>query len=107
MMISHPTEYAYVLDRANKATGDEKKIAEKVVENMRYGLIPKGPARRAVVFGGWNLHMFKPDVVDGGNFDEGAPRAFIAFSTGPEWCDQEPTGQGPIRAICAASAPSG
>ena len=51
---------------------------------MRYGLIPKGPARRAVVFGGWNIHMFHPDVVDG-DLDVDAARAFIAFSTGPEW----------------------
>ena len=33
-----------------------------MVENMRYGLIPKGPARRAVVFGGSNVHIFKPEV---------------------------------------------
>jgi multiple sugar transport system substrate-binding protein len=84
MMISHPTEYATMLDRARRATGDDKKIADAVVKNMRYGLMPKGPARRAVVFGGWNAHMFHPDVVDG-KFDMDAARAFIAFSTGPEW----------------------
>jgi multiple sugar transport system substrate-binding protein len=55
-----------------------------VVENMRYGLIPKGPERRAVVFGGSNLHMFNPDVVDG-DLDVDAVRAFGCFSTGPEW----------------------
>ena len=33
---------------------------------MRYGLIPEGPARRAVVFGGSNIHVLKPDYVDGG-----------------------------------------
>ena len=32
---------------------------------MRYGLMPKGPVRRAVVFGGWNFHIFNPDIVDG------------------------------------------
>jgi multiple sugar transport system substrate-binding protein len=51
---------------------------------MRYGLMPTGPARRAVVFGGWNAHMFNPDVVEG-KFDLDAARAFIAFMTGPEW----------------------
>jgi multiple sugar transport system substrate-binding protein len=84
MMISHPTEYAYMVDRANRATGSDKKVAQEVVANMRYGLIPRGPAKRAVVFGGWNVHMFKPDVVDG-ELDLDAARAFIAFSTGPEW----------------------
>jgi multiple sugar transport system substrate-binding protein len=84
MMISHPTEYATMLDRAQRATGAGKKVADSVVENMRYGLIPRGPQRRAVVFGGWNVHMMNPNVVDG-KFDVDAARAFIAFSTGPEW----------------------
>jgi multiple sugar transport system substrate-binding protein len=84
MMISHPLEYATMLDRANRATGEDKKVAEAVVANMRYGLVPKGPARRAVVFGGSNLHMFNPKVVDG-KMDMEAARAFIAFATGPEW----------------------
>ena len=84
MMISHPSEYAVMVDRARRATGDDRKIADAVVANMRYGLIPKGPTRRAVVFGGWNLHMFKPEVTEG-KFDMDAARAFIAFSTGPEW----------------------
>ncbi len=84
MMISHPSEYATMLDRAKKATGEDKKTAEAVVANMRYGLVPKGPARRAIVFGGSNLHMFAPKVVDG-KLDVDAARAFIAFSTGPEW----------------------
>jgi multiple sugar transport system substrate-binding protein len=84
MMISHPVEYATMLDRAKKATGDDKKVADAVVANMRYGLIPQGPARRAVVFGGSNAHLFNPDIVDG-KMDMDAARAFIAFSTGPEW----------------------
>ncbi len=84
MMISHPSEYATMLDRAAKATGDDKKVADEVVANMRYGLVPNGPARRAVVFGGSNVHMFKPDVVDGKQ-DRDAARALIAFMTGPEW----------------------
>ena len=84
MMISHPSEYAVMLARAAKATGSDKAMADEVVANMRYGLIPKGPKRRAVVFGGWNNHMFHPDYVDG-KLDVGAAKAFIAFSTGPEW----------------------
>ena len=84
MMISHPNEYAVMLDRARKATGDDRKTADAVVANMRYGLIPKGDARRAAVFGGSNAHVFRPDLVDGGT-DERAARAFIAFLTGPEW----------------------
>lgn len=84
MMISHPLEYSVMLDRAAKATGDDKKIAEGVVANMRYGLVPQGPARRAVVFGGSNVHIFDPKVVDG-KLDMDAARAFVAFATGPEW----------------------
>ena len=84
MMISHPSEYAVMVARAKKATGPDKAMADAVVANMRYGLIPKGPERRAVVFGGWNNHMFHPDYVEG-KLDEGAAKAFIAFSTGPEW----------------------
>ncbi|HTJ57684.1 MAG TPA: sugar ABC transporter substrate-binding protein [Devosiaceae bacterium] len=85
MMISHPTEYAYMIDRAKKATGADKQIADQVVANMRYGLIPKGPARRAVVFGGSSLHVFDKSVVDGGNVDIGAVKALAAFYCGPEW----------------------
>ena len=56
----------------------------QTVENMRYGLIPSWPARRAVVFGGSNVHIFNPDNVDG-DVDLDAARALIAFMTGPEW----------------------
>jgi multiple sugar transport system substrate-binding protein len=51
---------------------------------MRYGLIPKGPARRAVVFGGSNIHIIKNEYVDGG-LDEKAAKALICFWTSPEW----------------------
>ena len=85
MMISHPTEYAYMLDHAKKATGADKQMADAVVANMRYGLIPKGKARRAVVFGGSNVHVFNDQFVDGGKVDLMAAKAFIAFLTGPEW----------------------
>ena len=84
MMISHPSEYASMIDRAKKATGDDKAKAEAVVASMRYGLLPKGAARRAVVFGGSNMHVFHPSIVDGG-LDVNAAKAFVAFSTGPEW----------------------
>lgn len=84
MMIGHPSEFASIIDRAKRATGADRKMADAVIENTRYGLIPNGPVRRAVCFGGWNLHMFKPDAV-GANYDADAARAFIAFCTGPEW----------------------
>jgi multiple sugar transport system substrate-binding protein len=84
MMIAHPSEYAFMLDRAKKATGDDKKVADAVVANMRYGLIPQGETRRAVVFGGSNAHVFRPDIVDGG-LDVNAAKAIIAFASGPEW----------------------
>jgi phosphatidylserine/phosphatidylglycerophosphate/cardiolipin synthase-like enzyme len=84
MMISHPSEYAVMLDKAKRATGEDRKIADAVVANMRYGLIPKGPVRRAVVFGGWNFHIFNPNIV-GGGLDLDAAMALAAFMTGPEW----------------------
>jgi multiple sugar transport system substrate-binding protein len=84
MMISHPSEYAAILDTASKATGDEKAVADAVVANMAYGLIPEGPVRRAVVFGGSNVHIFNPDLVQG-DADRDAARALIAFMCGPEW----------------------
>ena len=84
MMISHPSEYALMIERARKATGADKQVADNVVANMRYGLIPRGPARRAVVFGGSNAHVFNPNIVEGG-MDLQAVKAFVAFMTGPEW----------------------
>ena len=84
MMIAHPAEYARMLDLASEATGTDKAVADEVVANMRYGLIPEGPARRAVVFGGSNIHVVKPEYVEGG-FDEGAVKALICMFTSPEW----------------------
>ncbi|MBI4921235.1 MAG: extracellular solute-binding protein [Devosia nanyangense] len=84
MMIAHPSEYAKMKDLASKATGADKAVADAVVENMRYGLIPEGPARRAVVFGGSNMHFIKNEYVDGG-FDAGAAKAFACFWNSPEW----------------------
>ena len=84
MMIAHPAEYAKMVDLASKATGADKEVADKVVANMRYGLIPEGQARRAVVFGGSNIHVFKDEYVDGG-LDEPAAKALVCFWTSPEW----------------------
>jgi multiple sugar transport system substrate-binding protein len=85
MMIAHPSEYAKMKDLAGKATGADKATADTVVANMRYGLIPKGPTgKRAVVFGGSNMHFVKPEYVEGG-FDEGAAKAFACFWNSPEW----------------------
>lgn len=86
MMIAHPAEYAKMLDLASKATGADKATADAVVENMRYGLMPTGPdGKRAVVFGGSNIHVVKPEFVDGGKVDEQAVRALICMWDSPEW----------------------
>ena len=84
MMIAHPAEYAFMLDRAKKATGQDKATAEAVVAAMRYGFVPNGTARRAIVFGGSNAHIFHPSVVEGG-LDLQAAKALVTFMTGPEW----------------------
>ncbi len=86
MVISHPSEYARMIELAEEATGSDKEVAESVIENMRYGLIPKGPTgRRAVVFGGSNIHILKPEYVDGGEVDTPAAKALICMYTSPEW----------------------
>jgi len=78
-------------------------VATHVVANMRYGLIPEGPARRARVFGGSNIHALKPEYVDGGT-DEMAVKALICMWTSPEWSTRL-TGSVRTPAICAASKP--
>lgn len=88
MVISHPSEYAVMNDKLAKATGSDKAVAQEVVENMAYGLIPKGPVRRAVVFGGSNMHIFT-DKTAGHTIDRKAANAFMAFSTGPEWSTKQ------------------
>ncbi|WP_374621080.1 sugar ABC transporter substrate-binding protein [Devosia sp.] len=86
MVISHPSEYARMLELAAAATGADKEVADKVVENMRYGLIPTGPdGKRAVVFGGSNIHILKSEYVEGGKVDEQAAKALICMWTSPEW----------------------
>jgi multiple sugar transport system substrate-binding protein len=86
MMISHPSDYNVMLDLQKKATGEDVAKAQTVIDNMRYGLIPTGPdGKRAVVFGGSNIHILKPEYVDGGVVDEAAAKAIICFWTSPEW----------------------
>ena len=84
MMISHPSEYIAMQDRAATATGVDKERADQIVANMAYGLIPEGPARRAVVFGGSNAHIFTEEA-HGAPVNRDAARALIAAITGPEW----------------------
>jgi multiple sugar transport system substrate-binding protein len=86
MMISHPSEYARMVELAGAATGSDKAVADTVLENMRYGLIPTGPdGKRAVVFGGSNIHIVKSEYVEGGKVDEPAAKALICMWTSPEW----------------------
>jgi multiple sugar transport system substrate-binding protein len=84
MMIAHPSEYAKMVDLAAAATGADQEVANEVVANMRYGLIPEGTDRRAVVFGGSNIHIVKDEYVEDG-LDEMAAKALICFWTSPEW----------------------
>jgi multiple sugar transport system substrate-binding protein len=84
MVISHPSEYARMRDLAAQAEGEEKEIADRVVNNMGYTLIPEGPVRRAVVFGGSNVHILADDAV-GRTVDRDAARALIATWCSPEW----------------------
>ena len=84
MEIAHPSEYAAMIDKAGKATGADKAAADEVVANMSYGLMPSGPVRRAVVFGGSNIHIFG-DQFAGHAVDRKAADAFIAYTCGPEW----------------------
>ena len=84
MMIAHPSEYVAMQDRAAKATGADKELADAIVANMSYGLIPEGPVRRAVVFGGSNLHIMT-DEAHGREVNLDAARALVATALSPEW----------------------
>jgi multiple sugar transport system substrate-binding protein len=84
MEISHPSEYAVMMDKAKKLTGKDKELGDAIVANMAYGPMPEGPVRRAVVFGGWNLHIFN-DKYTGHTVDQQAVRALAGFMCGPEW----------------------
>jgi multiple sugar transport system substrate-binding protein len=86
MMISHPSDYLVMQDLLKKTTGTDTAKAQTVIDNMRYGLIPTGPdGKRAVVFGGSNIHILKPEYVEGGKVDMPAAKALICFWTSPEW----------------------
>lgn len=84
MVISHPSEYAAIKDRAAKATGADKEIADQIVANMAYGLIPEGPVRRSVVFGGSNIHVLS-EMAHGSPVNMDAARAIVAANVTPEW----------------------
>ena len=63
MMISHPSEYVAMQDRAAaRRPAPTRSWPMQIVANMAYGLIPEGPARRAVVFGGSNAHIFSDEA---------------------------------------------
>jgi multiple sugar transport system substrate-binding protein len=84
MMISHPSEFVAMQELAKKATGSDKERADQIIANMSYGLIPEGPARRAVVFGGSNAHIYT-DEAHGSPVNRDAARALVSAITGPEW----------------------
>jgi len=84
MMISHPSEYVVMQNKLAAATGDEAALAQKVVDNMAYGLIPSGPVRRSVVFGGSNAHVFT-DQAHGNTVNADGSKALVAMLTSPEW----------------------
>jgi multiple sugar transport system substrate-binding protein len=88
MVVVHPSEFALMNDKLAKATGADKQVAQEVVENMTYGLMPKGPVRRAVVFGGSNMHIFA-DKYTGHTVDKTAAKAFLNFAVSPEWATKE------------------
>jgi len=70
MQVVHPTEYANLLQMNPSMAGD-----------VTYSLIPEGPARRAVVFGGSNVHIF--NNIDEANVE--AALEFIKVRMDPEW----------------------
>ncbi|MCW1969783.1 MAG: sugar ABC transporter substrate-binding protein, partial [Anaerolineae bacterium] len=73
MMISHPTEFAAI-------SAKKPEIAAK----MNYVLIPMGTKRRAAVYGGSNIHIFKntPDAA------MPAVLHYIKTRTNPEWSNK-------------------
>ncbi len=68
MMIDHPSAYQLV-----------KAKSPDLAEKMNYVLMPKGPARRAVVFGGSNFLIFKTAK------DVDAIKAVAKDRTSPYW----------------------
>jgi multiple sugar transport system substrate-binding protein len=85
MVIAHPSEYVTMQNKLAAITAeDEKAAAQKVVDSMAYGLIPAGPVRRSVVFGGSNAHIFTSDA-HGGEVNANGAKAIMAALTSPEW----------------------
>lgn len=73
MMIGHPSEYAVISDKK-----------PDMLPKLGYILIPKGPVRRAAVYGGSNIHIFK-------NTPEAAMPAvleYVKVRTNPEWSNR-------------------
>lgn len=68
MMIAHPSAYTSV-----------KNKAPDVAEKMNYVLMPKGPVRRAVAFGGWSMFISKTAK------DMDAVKAVVKNRTSPYW----------------------
>ena len=68
MMIDHPVAYAAALPK----TPD-------VAAKMNYVLMPKGPVRRAVAFGGWSMFVSKTAK------DMEAVKAVVKSRTSPYW----------------------
>lgn len=73
MMISHPSEYA-VLTEADPTFASE----------VAYVQYPAGPARRAAVFGGSNVHIF--NNIDDANVE--AALEYIKVRLNPEWSNR-------------------
>lgn len=73
MMIVHPTSYS-VIQQTNP----------DLAAQMDYTLIPEGPARRAAVFGGSNVHIFNNIA------DENIPAAleYVKARTSPQWANR-------------------
>ncbi len=84
MVISHPSEFVAMQGKAAEATGSDKDRADEIVANMAYALMPEGPVRRAVVFGGSNIHILT-DEAHGTPVDREAAKALITTLCGPEW----------------------
>jgi len=85
MVIAHPSEYVTMQNKLAAVTEeDEKAAAQIVVDSMQYGLIPEGPVRRSVVFGGSNAHIFT-ETAHGGPVNAEGAKALLAALTSPEW----------------------
>jgi multiple sugar transport system substrate-binding protein len=105
MMISHPTEYSVMVDRARRATGPDKKTAEAVVENMRYGLIPRArPGARSSSADRTSTCSTRTWSTATWTWTRRAPSS--PSRPAPNGRPRSP-GSSPTRATCAASGPSG